>query len=482
MSWRERPWFGVVSAVLTGGLFLVSLDIGPWGPLALLAPVPLLIYALSAPRAITVAFAAAAARAIGLAGIVYVYDDMPLAALLAFVVVFALVYAGVVLLTRGFARRAATPLAVFSYPVLLVASEFLFGLVSPHGSFGAMGYALVDLLPILQVASVGGVPALTFCVALAPMAVAVAIASPVRWRAAVIAGAIPLVVIACAGALRLTQSYDSQARVALVGLDQYEGRAYRSEAEALETARAFASEVRRLALGKPAFIVMPEKQLGGAREAGASSELLASAVAAQPVTLVAGFDEIIGADTRVNSAQVFAPGKTLQRYVKRRLIPGLELGYSPGPGPMVMDKRGVAICKDMDFPAMVRGYGEQGVELLLVPAWDFGLDGRMHSRMAVVRGVENGFAIARSAAGGRLTASDRYGRVIAEAITSREAPVSLVADLGTRSGGTWYVRLGDAFGWMCVACLALFAAWRFVPADSWRLARTNKPGVAGPGN
>ena len=55
MNWRANPWFGVISAAFTGVLFLASLDVGPWGPLALLAPVPLLIYALSAPRAITVA-------------------------------------------------------------------------------------------------------------------------------------------------------------------------------------------------------------------------------------------------------------------------------------------------------------------------------------------------------------------------------------------------------------------------------------------
>jgi apolipoprotein N-acyltransferase len=148
--------------------------------------------------------------------------------------------------------------------------------------------------------------------------------------------------------------------------------------------------------------------------------------------------------------------------VKRRLIPGLELGYSRGPGPLVMDTQGVAICKDMDFPDMVRGYGERGVDLLLVPAWDFVRDGRLHSRMAVVRGVENGFAIARSAAAGRLTASDRYGRVIAEAITSPAMPVTVVTDLGTRAGGTWYLRLGDAFAWMCMAALALLLSWRAI--------------------
>jgi apolipoprotein N-acyltransferase len=119
---------------------------------------------------------------------------------------------------------------------------------------------------------------------------------------------------------------------------------------------------------------------------------------------------------------------------------------------------------------MVRGYGERGVDLLLVPAWDFVRDGRLHSRMAVVRGVENGFAIARSAAAGRLTASDRYGRVIAEAITSPAMPVTVVTDLGIRAGGTWYLKLGDAFAWVCMAALALLLCWRAL--------RSRTPGAA----
>jgi apolipoprotein N-acyltransferase len=101
------------------------------------------------------------------------------------------------------------------------------------------------------------------------------------------------------------------------------------------------------------------------------------------------------------------------------------------------------------------------VQLLLVPAWDFVRDGRMHSRMAVVRGVENGFALARAAAAGRLTASDRYGRVIAEAVTSRVQPVTVVTDLGLRGGGTWYVKLGETFTWLCMAALVSLLTWRW---------------------
>jgi len=43
--WFASPRFGIIAALLTGVMFLLSIDMGPIGPLALIAPVPLLVYA-----------------------------------------------------------------------------------------------------------------------------------------------------------------------------------------------------------------------------------------------------------------------------------------------------------------------------------------------------------------------------------------------------------------------------------------------------
>jgi apolipoprotein N-acyltransferase len=472
MHWMEKGWFGAVAGVLTGALFAVSLDLGPVGPLALIAPLPLLLYALRAPRAWSVAVAAAVARIISMAGIVIAYGkDIPVLDLVALIATFSATYAAVVLLTRWIARAAPLALAVFSYPVVLVTAEWLWGKFAPHGSFGAMGYSLVDVLPLLQAGSLGGLAALTFCIALVPMTIAVAITAsrtrPAEVAAALIAGAVPLVAALVFGFVRLAQPYTSQARVALVGLDEFEARAFRSERDDIETSRAFADQIRALAAQRPDYIVLPEKQLGGARNASGSSQVLAAAAAdAAPATVVAGFDELLPDGTRVNSAQVLAPDRPLRRYFKRRTIPGVELGYTLGTESFVDGTRGVAICKDMDFPDMIRDYGRRGVELMLVPAWDFVRDGHWHSRLSVVRGVENGFAVARAAAAGQLTASDRYGRVIAEATTSPTKPVTVVTDLGLRDGGTLYTRIGDAFAWLCALAAAALVILR---ASTWRL-------------
>jgi apolipoprotein N-acyltransferase len=125
----------------------------------------------------------------------------------------------------------------------------------------------------------------------------------------------------------------------------------------------------------------------------------------------------------------------------------------------------LAVCKDMDFPGLGRRYAERGVSMLLVPAWDFTADGWLHSRMAVLRGVEGGFAVVRAARGGRLTVSDDRGRIVAEA-TSAEAPVvSLLAEVRVGRAGTPYSALGDWFAWLSGGLFAV-ALFRGVRAGS----------------
>ncbi len=113
---------------------------------------------------------------------------------------------------------------------------------------------------------------------------------------------------------------------------------------------------------------------------------------------------------------------------------------------------GLAICKDMDFHDIGQAYAARNAQLLLVPAWDFSIDGWLHSRMAIMRGVENGFAIARAARSGRLTLSDDRGRVLAEA-SSEKHDAELVGDLPLRETQTLYSRWGDWFAWLDLAAL-----------------------------
>jgi apolipoprotein N-acyltransferase len=164
---------------------------------------------------------------------------------------------------------------------------------------------------------------------------------------------------------------------------------------------------------------------------------------------------------------VFRPDAETLTYDKRHMVPGFESYFALGTAALTFERGstrlGLAICKDMDFPELGRGY--PGARIMLVPAWDFGVDRWLHSRMAMLRGVENGYTIVRSARDGLLTVSDRYGRVTAEATSGASAELYADAPLGA-PGPTLYERIGDAFGWACWALFALLAAWSFLPRKS----------------
>lgn len=463
MTIFARPWFGVIATLLSGALLLASRDIGPYGVLSPLAPVPILVYALAAPRWWTLALAAFVARAIGGLGFAYAYFDvLPKPIVIAWIIGQAIGFTVTVLITRWMAQRSLW-MALLAFPLFTTASEFLFGMVSPHGSFGAYGYGLVDILPWLQLASVGGLPALSFAAALCAITLALLIAQPRAWHAPALVGVLTLVIVTVVGEARLQTPAERTTRVALIAHDALGGRAFRNDgAEAGSVAEEYAALVRA-EHGGAHYVVLPEKVFNNNPALAPAVEApLQNAANAIGAPVVAGFDETLADGRRVNSAVIFTPDAETQRYFKRRMIPGLELGYTPGPGDYVDGAIGVAICKDFDFPAMIRGYGQSGVALMLAPAWDFYRDGRLHARMAVVRGVENGFALARAAADGRLTVSDRYGRIVAEAETDREAPTALVADVPLRGGGTLYARVGDVFAWGCVIALCVLIGVRFL--------------------
>jgi apolipoprotein N-acyltransferase len=151
------------------------------------------------------------------------------------------------------------------------------------------------------------------------------------------------------------------------------------------------------------------------------------------------------------------PGELRAIYEKHHMLPPFESDMVVGAERSILNepsgKLGVAICKDMDFPLLSREYGNDGVGLLIVSAWDFIVDGWLHSRMAVMRGVESGFSIARSAKDGRLTLSDNRGRVLAEKPSSAAAFATLLGAVPVRHDSTLYARWGDWFSWLATAAL-----------------------------
>jgi len=450
----------LAAALATAGALAQVYGLHPLWWLAWIAPIPLLIAAMGAHRR-TAFLLGAIAGALSIGGLFsYLLPLVGPAIIAAYGAEQALIWGLIALVARLSAQRLLSLPAALASAALLAAVETLNGQFAPNGSFGSLAYSQLEFLPVVQSASIGGAPAVTFLVLLFASGVALAL-----WKRRLRTAVLPLLIVgAClvwgfqqipAVAPPAVNARADALPVALIADDRFDG----VPSDWRPVWDAYEADIARAAQAGQRIIVLPEKvaQLAAAESEGALARF-ADIARAHDVMIVLGVDAAVG-DRRFNRAYVFRPDAETLTYDKRHMIPGLESEFAPGRGSLSFEQGatrfGVAICKDMDFPALGRDY--PGVRVMLVPAWDFGVDGYLHSRMAMLRGVENGYTIVRSARNGLLTVSDRYGRVIAQHASGNPGVLTAYAPLGA-PGPTLYERIGDSFGWaMCGLALLLMA-------------------------
>jgi apolipoprotein N-acyltransferase len=102
----------------------------------------------------------------------------------------------------------------------------------------------------------------------------------------------------------------------------------------------------------------------------------------------------------------------------------------------------------MDFIHPALDYAKAGIDLLLDLAWDFNVDRAQHGHIAIMRGVEGGYAIAHAAKDGFLTVTDDRGRILGEATTGGRGFTSLLVDVPLRHDQTVFARYGAWFPWL----------------------------------
>ena len=435
----------------------------PLWPLLWLAPVPVLALAprLRLSHAFLVAFIAWFLGEMNLWKHLAYGIGLPLPLIVASFLISAIVFGLGVLLVRSFLRRGSLFLAAFAFPTYLVTYEYLSAITSPHSTFGNLSYTQMNWLPVIQIASITGIWGITFIVALfaATLAILLSGMGKPRQRRAL---AVTVGVLVCAvflfGEWRLRSNPSAQSvTVTLIAKDVPMSVYLGSEQQALELLHEYADEVRRATPAGTDVVVLPEK-IGRVSENALAEvdALFSSAATATHAAIDLGLVRRTAAGA-FNSSRFYSPiGKLEANYDKHHLLLGVE-PETPGHERALINQPsgrwGLQICKDMDFPKLSREYAGDGANLLLVPAWDFGLDGWAHARMAVLRGVENGFAIARSARNGVLTLSDNRGRILAEKATLPDQFVSITGKVNVVREKTLYAKAGDWFAWLCIAGL-----------------------------
>ena len=442
----------VLCTLISGACFFFSVGLGEVWLLAWAAPVPVLAMALSRPGAAPAFAAAFSAYALGGLNLLPAYwGVLPLPVLMLAILAPAALFALAALGGHFAAHRLSPAAGALAFAALWAGFDFLLAFDPAGGSVLTPAASQVAAPALIQTASAAGFCAVTFLLGLVS-----GCASLSAGRKDVRMGALALVLFASNygfGLWRMSDPPAARMRVALIASDTAIGEIWSAdEPSARNVLRAYASEVRALAGRDVDLVVLPENLMridpAWRDEALAPVRQLADDLG---VSLVAGFNtELDG--VLYNVAWATRPGGEPAYYAKRRLVPGLETPiYARGKSSLALpDGVMVAICKDLDFAEMISADTfALHPRLIAVPAWDFRRDGWAHARIAILRGVENGAAVARTARDGRLTLTDRYGRLAAHTVSGDGFSV-VVADvpLAPAPGPTLYTRTGSLFSWL----------------------------------
>jgi len=149
-------------------------------------------------------------------------------------------------------------------------------------------------------------------------------------------------------------------------------------------------------------------------------------------------------------------GELVVDYRKRFLLGIGEFGESGiyNKGPEVIQsvdtpygRIGVSICRDMSFPGYAQQAGEQQVDIMLNPSFDYP---RSTGAMYSLRAIENGFTMIRPVYNGFSYAVGPNGKLLASMDSDNTNTGIMYADVPIKGVNTIYATVGDLLGWLCV--------------------------------
>lgn len=474
-SVNKRPTlFAILAVISTAALLVVGNGMNPLWPIIWVAPLPVLLFAAETTSWRVAAGTAGLSMLLGSLTMLYYLHFILHAPVIAWLIPFSiasLLFSAGVLLFRSLLHRGAAFSAVIALPAFWSVCEYLASFAPANGTAGSLAYTQESFLPILQVASVTGPWGITFLLLLFPSAIAAGLhlRRQNSLQATLVVGSM-LAILAGAllfGAIRLAEPASHQyIKVGLADTDSVEFAEKAPEMQELVT--SYARQAQQLAHQGARIVLMPEKMgLLLNRDTTIIDPLLQTVADSTGATLIIGVQHVVARDS-FNEARIYRPDQPVVTYNKEHLLRPFESSLIPGTSLTLLSKpnfrAGVAICKDMDFIHPALDYARGGIDLLLDPAWDFNIDRVWHGHIAIMRGVEDGFAIAHAAKNGLLTVTDDRGRILGEVTTGGGGFTSLLVNVPLRHDQTVFARFGTRFPWIA-GFLVLFVAVRLLTSS-----------------
>ena len=467
-----RRVFIIASIVFSGLCWYFSNGLnGDLFYLLWLAPIPVLVISFRSTGTASLVISFIAYLIGRISWFSYLVMVATVAPAIIFTVALSLFFALIVVITRWTVIKMSSWYSVFAFPVFFTTFEFLVIKFSPDGTAGSIAYSQSNFLPVIQIASVTGILGITFLVTFLPSAIAVAWHYHREKSKRQYIGVATIVIVIPVFLFGVIRSSGKSGRntinAGLVVLDEKFHNITDHpdfQKERLMT-EYYAKEISNLAAQGAELIVLPERAINLTKETDDSIiSILGNTAKQKHVFIITGYTNFRSVPERNSALVINTAGNPVVDYNKVHLVKGLEHEFTPGSEPGLFRLNnvdaGTAICKDLDFPDYIKKYGKSNTGILCIPAWDFVKDDWLHARMAVLRGVENGFSEIRTARQGRLTISDCYGRVTSEANSSNGGRTTLIGKVSLQKRNTIYTRFGEWFGTfnlIAAACIILLA-------------------------
>ncbi|MEX2148193.1 MAG: apolipoprotein N-acyltransferase [Candidatus Rokuibacteriota bacterium] len=381
------------------------------------------------------------------------------------------------------ARRRSPAGALVLVPFFWVAGEWVRGHLMGGFPWGTLGYTQYTMLPVIQIAELGGVHAVTFVV----VGVNAALAGSVlmTWRRALTAVALGGVLLGGTllfGVWRLAEPPPTDEVAIAVVQPSIEQPLKWDPRHTRATKEILLELTRRAAADAPQLIVWPETSAPTAlrRDPELLAELTALSASRDIPLLVGSIDVDEGTPPRFwNTAFLVTDRGIAGRYDKIHLVPfgeyvplsgviGFVRGWAefiadlePGTQPVVFPGPpapfGVVICYEGIFPDLVRSFVKGGARLMVNMTNDgwFGLTSgpEQHLTMYPFRAVEHRISIVRAANTGISAFILPSGKIVRRMrLFDRDTMTERVP---LRVGQTLFTRLGD---WVGLLSLAVTAA------------------------
>ena len=481
-------WFFVGAVLLPFALVQTMLPLAAW-----LAPIFLLRFARTAPRAWVTFPAIFLAEAIGSwiagrggdPGNIYV----------------ALIGLGIFAVFRGFASmlpyaadrligsRLDQGTRVFVFPLAFTTIDWLMSLLPKVNTTESTVYSQYDSLALIQIVSVTGMWGLAFLIGWFASTVNALWDRGFDWRpvrGAVIPFAAALIAVLLFGSIRLNFAVPSAPTVmaATVTIDRavhdkaisppFDWITFNRSTDAERAAvrpqiRATAEQM----LERTETALRAGAKIVGWQEAGAfvleeDRQGLLDRAAALAKQNNAYMQISLGVFTRTTTMPYFLnqsilidnSGNIVWTYEKTYPVFPTETHVAPyGPGRLPFSdtphgRFSTAICNDFHFPMLIRQAGRNDVDIMMAPYSDVHPFEQQDAVVAIMRAVENGYSMVKATGIGPSMIVDYQGRVLGRQNYGDDDGVML-ASIPTRGVATIYSRIGDTFAYLSAAILLL---------------------------